>query len=425
MSQDDFDREKKYINGPVNVARLEGSVGSVKKVIYLFMDWHIPIEQQLKCSNIYADDISKYLLNGFAEAKRLNEGIDFFLEIRPSESNVLFRDFTSITTTKVRDRSMMYIETMMHLFLKLFNYDKEKHKVFRSQYLENVRIHYADIRDLFLAPNSDMMLFRLGDVVQNIYALNSGQFNNTINLLKRAGEEWISVRNFGKKCLEKSSSCNVKANLIVPVKDKNDLDNRYKYVFYKMIHKYNHNDIQKIMVDLVKSELDNISQIVKLINRYGKLLVKTYNTRIETFGRKHYPTNAIKQNYQYIAYSYNPVENLEMETSLAKIAGKMHAAIKLCIGFMDIYFLRRFLDKDYINTVVAYTGALHSSNYIRILLQKFNFKITHISNSNGMTIPQLNDAVLKTKHLAEVEYLLYPETFGQCSDMTTFPPNFE
>jgi len=32
--------DKIYVNGPVNVVRLEGTIGDIKKVIYLFFDYH-------------------------------------------------------------------------------------------------------------------------------------------------------------------------------------------------------------------------------------------------------------------------------------------------------------------------------------------------------------------------------------------------
>jgi hypothetical protein len=32
--------EEHHVNGPINVIRLEGKIGDIKKVVYLFMDIH-------------------------------------------------------------------------------------------------------------------------------------------------------------------------------------------------------------------------------------------------------------------------------------------------------------------------------------------------------------------------------------------------
>ena len=39
------------INGPTNVVRLEGKVNNIKKVIYVFFDFHIEPNFQTTCDN--------------------------------------------------------------------------------------------------------------------------------------------------------------------------------------------------------------------------------------------------------------------------------------------------------------------------------------------------------------------------------------
>ena len=38
------------ISGPVNVVRVEGYINNIKKVLYLFMDIHVFVFHQTKCS---------------------------------------------------------------------------------------------------------------------------------------------------------------------------------------------------------------------------------------------------------------------------------------------------------------------------------------------------------------------------------------
>mgnify|MGYP003446168035 CR=1 FL=1 len=80
VDQTVLDQNKKYVSGPLNVARLEGEVNGIKKVIYLFMDFHLDISQQLECSNIYAQHINTYLLNNFKKLKDSGKMYDIFLE---------------------------------------------------------------------------------------------------------------------------------------------------------------------------------------------------------------------------------------------------------------------------------------------------------------------------------------------------------
>lgn len=72
---------------------------------------------------------------------------------------------------------------------------------------------------------------------------------------------------------------------------------------------------------------------------------------------------------------------------------------------------------------MTYTGATHSINYIDILAKDFNFEITHASYCDS-TIPEANQNI-KNYDTTELAKLFYPPIFQQCSDMTTFPKNFD
>ena len=62
----------------------------------------------------------------------------------------------------------------------------------------------------------------------------------------------------------------------------------------------------------------------------------------------------------------------------------------------DVYFLRRILDKDYITTILSYTGSAHSANIIYILVKYFDFTVTHIADlKQNENIP---DYIIKIKN---------------------------
>lgn len=88
-----------------------------------------------------------------------------------------------------------------------------------------------------------------------------------------------------------------------------------------------------------------------------------------------------------------------------------------------MYFLRRFLDKDYITNSISYTGGLHSMTYIHTLVKYFDFKITHTSYSKYI-IKDINQKI-KNMELGPEYYAIFMRPIKyQCSDITNFPDNF-
>ena len=47
------------------------------------------------------------------------------------------------------------------------------------------------------------------------------------------------------------------------------------------------------------------------------------------------------------------------------------------------YFLRRFLDKDYITKNIVYTGFIHTIEYLYFLVKHYDFKIIEINPFNS------------------------------------------
>ena len=95
-----------------------------------------------------------------------------------------------------------------------------------------------------------------------------------------------------------------------------------------------------------------------------------------------------------------------------------------------MYFLRRFLDKDYVRNAIVYTGAAHSVSYIYILIS-IGFKITHVSKSKIKNMKKLNGAISKIKEfpseqsIYELLVLFLPSKVKQCTDISNFPEDFE
>ena len=97
--------------------------------------------------------------------------------------------------------------------------------------------------------------------------------------------------------------------------------------------------------------------------------------------------------------------------------------------FMDLYIIRRVIDKDYITNSIIYTGILHTTNIARILVKYFDFKITNTFYSK-YSIKETNDKYKKEDLYDNYilgginKYDLFPDYLTQCSNMKGFPDMF-
>nr|QZX43387.2 hypothetical protein [Mimivirus sp.] len=116
------DPKSRMVSGPVNVIRLQGNVHGINKVIYLFLDYHMELNKQTQCENIFSQDVQKYFANNFYNLNKGSKTYDFFLEIFPTELAETI-DTQDIVPVDYKD---MYIEEVVKLFKKLFRYDPKK-----------------------------------------------------------------------------------------------------------------------------------------------------------------------------------------------------------------------------------------------------------------------------------------------------------
>ena len=416
---DDLNPDKTYVSGPMEVVRLEGSVGAIKKVIYLLMDFHIDLGQQTECSNIYAQSIQEYLIKNLRNSQK---PIDFFFEnftqnIYSSLSNLPEPPY-NIYGKQLTKKYILGIALMLK---KLFNYNSKSNKA-ELPLIDNLRIHYLDVRQnltiAMLRPN--LFLF------QSMEHLHENGANEQVKgYIETVKKDWIEFHGLMTNCLSDVAKCKIteKPNDISQNKTDSRLNEKYiSYIFHKMIHKYSHKDVQKKLNDILKKI--KIDELINLYDEYYKLYNEYYIAIVNDAGLKRPPEYSIRQGYGYDTYGDDVTITLTRHIHLHDLLNKIGNHTNAGIIYMDVFFLRRFLDKDYITNVVAYTGAMHSANYTQILIQKFGFRITHISNP-GVDVAELTSQIASTADLRNVEYLLYPNELYQCSDLSSFPKNFE
>lgn len=401
--------DKILINGPFNTVRLEGFVGDIKKVIYLFFDYHETIEDQTKCDGFDNIDITNYIYNNIKNAK---SSLDVFVEI--VKSSIPF---------KMGNHNKIYISKIRELFKQ--EYQMKNNKSLPSKTNNIVRLHYFDIREYesYLIYRYEYINgFQVGDIeymLEDFKILNIDMNNLYTSLFGDLNDKKTirSINEIGK------IYNNNKLNSIIPSIQKDII---------KIREKYNHNDIKKKLepfFELLKKIFDELFESINVINK----LTENANNKIKNtnfdFKKKIIIDDFIKIFGKSHEYNNIDIELLKNLNNISSEYKKIHRYIIIIFStIMDIYLLRRFLDKDYITNSVVFCGGAHSINYVIQLIQHFNFKITHYSYSSIKNIDDLNSFIKKQNKYSDYYKafdVLSPEYLQQCSDLTNFPKNFQ
>ena len=404
------------IKGPVNVLRLEGKIHGIKKFIYLFMDYHISANAQTQCKNIFSKDVQKYFVDTFYQLNDSDKIYDFFLEIYPSE---LADDIQKTTIATKKEYKNIYIEEVVKFFRKIFSYDSKKNKVMVNELFKNVRLHYLDIRDYY----KNIIHSQVGKIVRiakEFMSKDSIDLNGLQDIIKLME----LMRNHFKLIIKIINDSKTKKTdtKIIKKPTANELDvSAIEYLANKIKTSYQHNDVKKIMLKLIDESIENfktsIKEIDDAIKKFNEYLKKIHNNKSKLLNNT---------NTAYL-YSYG-LSEFTIRKMIVDIVNTVENIfnekfIEFFARFTDIYFLRRFLDKDYITNAIVYTGAMHSNMYVNILVKYFDFRVTHASYSKIKDMDKLNKEI-KTRSQMEIQELILPDIFQQCSDLTEFPTGF-
>jgi hypothetical protein len=360
------------INGPINITRLEGNINNIKKVLYIFSDFHLDPNIQTSCNVDEAIDIDKFLSNTFLE---LNQVVDFFIEVDYEE--ILYN------RNAIKKR---YIDNLINFFSRNFDIDTNN-QVKQSSKYKYVRFHYTDIRHSYIIEDylKSLLNIYFNDTYNNLSTLilqnNNNIFleNNTNQLLQLNNTSHILLLNFYKN-----------------------------YYINKLKNKINNNEVKTklhIYLDLYYNNIKNtkkitkkyMNELIKITDNYSKMNEYNVNKIIKKI---HNPIIELNNKYNY---EYNNIQILLL---------------------MDLFFLRRFLDKDYIKNAILYCGAHHTIDIMYILINEFNFKITHTTSN----INDINNKIKNNKYkdglYNGIQTLINNNNLIQCSDISSFPKKF-
>jgi len=408
------------IDGPVNVARLVGNINGKEKIIYLFMDIHIDPENQTECSNIRSQDIKTFLINLIDRISEKTSNYDFLIEIKPTLSHKYD------SSEKGR-----YIDTVTKVFKKEFKdtIDQSSH-VLSSKSFSNIRLHSIDIRD-YMKHNVNPYIYELLEVTEMTWrnlSINKKNLEWMSRVIDKITDRVKLIYDIIESNAMKVIDHNVPMKPMSPSSrremntyKKEDYDKRIKLILFKILNEYKNEDIKKT--------------ILKIIDNYGKSNFKKFfkaskslEDEIESAGKKlrQYSNRLVIDDVSGPNYGIPPNVSRKLIYNLYKKVDKYYLIwMDLHSIIMDIYFLRRFLDKEYIVNAVAYTGIYHSINYIYFLVKYFKFKITDCAYvKDNIGLDKMNKIISKAKSPEDIQKYFYPDTLIQCSSIESFPKDF-
>lgn len=407
----------KFISGPINVVRLEGNVLNINKVIYIFMDIHETYPRETECSNIRSNNISKYFIENFDKASKSNKIYDFFMEV---DASYLTKQYIPI------EKREIYIAKLWKLFIQSFDIDREKNIVGKSKEFPNIRFHYLDTRDYTINGYNTNY-----NINHNVYSVNPHNIshyflenydNGLANNITEVKATYDMIYTAGKPLNSNHKPLVPKSIEEFDKYNKEELEKIAGSIYDKLLNKYHHAEIKSKINNIINKELktlfNDFFEIVHIMYNkvpdYNKIIGKnwnelTYDSNINIYD---YGTSIVDR--------YNILCDMANDNYI-----RNNNNMSIYVNIMDLYFIRRFLDKDYITNGIAYTGAAHSLNYIYYLVKYFNFNITHYSYLKDDNITEVQDYIKSLDNADSLSGYFYPQKFYQCSDMNSFPPLFQ
>jgi hypothetical protein len=387
------DNEKIIISGPVNVVRLEGKIGNISKILYIFMDIHHTLNMQTVCTDFDAVPFENYLKKIFRNPANK---LDFF--------NEDYIDRPNIPDDGQRQWTKNYLGRSINVFNDLRKL-KEKFGKF-----QNVRVHYFDFR--FLTHFSSILNI-LNDVKSFID-------NNKFNLAPAFGSE--SDPNILKTILDHTKNTeaifNDLKNAIKAHKEKIKVSKPFvPYSDFSEIKPQQNLEFLDYYIDKIYNKYSNESNKNKILTYFHKMILPVFEfvqqklsniySVLEKLGKK-----------RELNINYFP-DTMQMTMSIYIDFTAIEDAWSDCfVYFVDMFFLRRFIDKDYIEKCIIYCGGFHGVDYLMFLVRNCNFKITHVANST-VDIDKLNSIVKAENNIYYLTSFFLNNV--QCSDLSHFP----
>lgn len=410
-----------YVSGPTNVVRLECSTGSIKKIIYLFMDYHIDAAYQTKCTDPRSVDVKTFFLEEFDRQRKESpdKTFDFMFERGP------------LDPYHQRDRKGIYIDEVADMFTEAFQISATSGKVVKSTLVPNVRFHLVDVRDFAIRKSMNAYFGPISKIFRQIYAnkgFNTTQLHTLSEQLQIIQSEYAGLY---VNMYQNHNLFNPKPNNVVYSPYENRMHNisatdnyvlTQKFI-YKILTNYDNPSVKKIINGIIQTELLDM-----FIDFFAWLDLALSQIHEIIFEANRYESDTDRILFQHsdqsYAYGPDPIRYLKIILELSDMKSILYdKLIFIGLYLMDLYALRRTLDKNYITNMIAYTGAAHSKNYIRLLIKYGQATLTHWSYLK-YNLKKTTQMVKSSTKFNDLTVLFVPQTKTQCVNLKLFPKLF-
>lgn len=389
----------KTISGPVNLARLENE--KLNKVIYLFFDIHLNLEEQTNCVAI-SPTIDQYLDYKFKSLTKNDGMVDVFLEYSNESAEAYGKNNQRVGSIK----NIKYIESLMLYVFPFVDKRFSENKTINEFVLVNKKIKY--VRFHLFDYRYELRFRYICRLLHNL-PYNFNQYYDKIN---------IDVIHFLKDYL-----LNVIPLFKSPNKhfeNKNIGIIKINYLLNKFRTKYNNKTIKKKLNGLLDKYADKLKDIVTKIIRACTSINKIHKEY------NYISPDKINKNEERVFINFYNIKH-DYILKLKKISIDLNILIDdfsaQIAKMTDLFLLKRFLDKDYITNSMTYTGSFHSVHLLYILIKYFDFKPTHFEYSK-IKVDDLKNKIKEGAKLEEINYYLSRKRVYQCIDISKFPDLF-
>lgn len=416
------EKKPKLVSGPIICFRLEGNVEGVQKIVYLFGDVHMSVNFESQCPSWKSDNFVRYFSKTMANTNK-NTTYDLFFEIGKNSltTNIGKRERYIDEVAKYFGATLNIVEDNKLHKLDKSNKPNKPNKVknIGSKEEPNLRLHHVDIRELFNNENkSSQIIYNIEDWYKGI----EQNFDATVYVAEQIKTLILNYKN---------AIDNETYLLLSDGSDSKEIEKVKNYLGKEIFEKIE-NTINKI------KNMYNSQYVKNTLLMEAQLIAQIKESKIKLFESCEKFMTHVNDLVSFWDSMFNVMHNIDdgcgYYISTSDRISKSLPIIKefsifytlhldVFVLIMDVYALRRMLDKKYITNVITYTGVLHTCNYLHTLVKYFGFKITHCTNGVH-TIQEFNKIVQECKSGQEVFCKCAPKELYQCIDMSDFPENF-
>lgn len=382
------------ISGVIGVVRMIGTIDGVDKVIYIYMDTCSPVNFQTECieqmKSINIVEFIKEML--FCIGKKGEKQFDIFIE-QTLEHIEYIQDLEKKEPFKLSLRAN-YKNRILKLFAHMFSEVDREHGVLKvsvPKNSSNIRYNYYDIRDSL---DQFSISEQANAIINELYAAMTPTFNITPDLIPDLIKEHQIL-------LTLQSSEEKSINLLKKIKGEILLDDKIILDRYldKIMNRYEsptvRDNIRKQLIDMLEIKITDLLQKIDLVKEEIQQFKSDFTSTMDPEIIRTYFDKIISAMIQFI--------NAD-DTIIAILS--------------DGVALRRIADKKYIKNVFYYGSVFHCVNIIRMCIEGFNFKITHSSIHDLMSLEDTSEKVIyekiKLNTSSEDQTTIY-----QCSDISS------